>query len=151
MSVDRELVEILGVGLYVLDSLFLGVVDAALLMLIGRGGWLGRRPSDERVIYQARHSVLSGGIYFNLPNSIVVSDKRLTIGIAWSRAALVNVRVDAIRSVTPGRWWWRARVVVVFHERARTRKVSIVVSAADQMRLIAALRSVTSNAPPASA
>ena len=101
-DLDRELVTILAVGAIVLDSFFLGVIEAGFLMLLGRGGWYMSLPGGERIVYQGRHGVLFGGINFTMPNKVVVSDKRFTITIGWSRAALVIVPVDAVLSTTRG-------------------------------------------------
>ena len=143
-SLDRELAAILAAGAYILDSLFLGLVNTAFLMVARRGGWYRGPSSGERVVYQARHGVISGGFRFVLPNSVVVSDRRFTVRIGWSRAALVNVPVQAILSITRSRWWWYASVVVAFIERTRTRRVRILVSPPEQAVLMTALGSVAS-------
>ena len=143
-SLDRELAAILAAGAYILDSLFLGLVNTAFLMVARRGGWYRGPSSGERVVYQARHGVISGGFRFVLPNSVVVSDRRFTVRIGWSRAALVNVPVQAILSITRSRWWWYASVVVAFIERTRTRRVRILVSSPEQAVLMTALGSVAS-------
>ena len=147
-SLDRELAAILAAGAYILDSLFLGLVNTAFLMVARRGGWYRGPSSGERVVYQARHGVISGGFRFVLPNSVVVSDRRFTVRIGWSRAALVNVPVQAILSITPGTWWWYASVVVAFIERTRTRRVRILVSPPEQVVLMTAVGSVASIAAP---
>jgi hypothetical protein len=126
-NLDRELVAILVAGAIVLDSLFLGVIDTAILMLLGRG-WYTVPLGGERIVYQGRHGVLSGGINFALPNRVVVSDKRFTITIGWSRAALVIIPANAILSTVRGNWWWLARVRVTFIERTRRRTVSMLSS-----------------------
>jgi hypothetical protein len=105
-NLDRDLVTIVLVGAIVLDGLFLGVIEAALLKVFGRGGWYTALPGGERLVYQGRHGVLFGGINFALPNRVVVSDKRFTITICWSRAALVIVPVGALLSTARGKWWW---------------------------------------------
>jgi len=143
-DLDRELVIIVAAGAVVLDSLFLGVIDATVLRLIGRGGWYTELAGGERIIYEGRHGVLSGGFSFALPNRVVVSDKRFTITVGWSRAALVIVPVAALLSTTPGNWWWHASVRVTFRERNRTRIVSILVSRPAQAQLLTAFQSVVS-------
>ena len=143
-DLDRELVTILAVGAILLDSLFLGVIEAGFLMLLGRGGWYTSLPGGERIVYQGRHGVLFGGINFTMPNKVVVSDKRFTITIGWSRAALVIVPVDAVLSTTRGNWWWHATVRVAFMERDRMRTVSILVSRPAQTELVTAMQSVVS-------
>ncbi len=143
-DLDRDLVTIVAAGAVVLDSLFLGVIDATVLRLIGRGGWYTALAGGERIVYEGRHGVLFGGISFALPNRVVVSDKRFTVTIGWSRAALVIVPVAALRSTTPGNWWWHASVRVTFQERNRTRIVSILVSRAAQAQLLTALQSAVS-------
>ena len=107
-------------GVLILDSLFLGVVDAAVLRLVGRGGWYTALSDGERIIYRGRHGVISGGFNFALPNRVAVSDKRLTITIGWSRAALVIVPIDAILSTTRGHWWWWDSVRVTFMDQTRS-------------------------------
>src|SRR2546426_11767478 len=143
-DLDRELVTILVVGVLVLDSLFLGVVDAAVLRLLGCGGWYTSLSDGERIIYQGRHGVISGGFNFALPNRVAVSDKRFTITIGWSRAALVIIPVDAVLSTTRGNWWWHATVRVTFMEQNRMRTVSILVSRPAQTDLGTAMQSVVS-------
>jgi hypothetical protein len=141
-DLDREVVILVVVGAIVLDSLFLGVIETLLLALFGRGGWYATLVGGERIVYQGRHGVLFSGISFALPNRVVVSDKRLAVTIAWSRAAFVIVPVAALLSVTPGTWWWHATVQVEFLERDRRRSVSILVSRATQTGLVTALQSV---------
>ena len=143
-DLDRELVAVLAVGAVVLDGLFLGVIEATVLGLIGRGGWYTALASGERIAYEGRHGVLSGGISFALPNRVVVSDKRFTVTIGWSRAALVIVPVAELLSASLGSWWWHASVRVAFLERNRTRIVSILVSRAAQPQLLVALQSAIS-------
>lgn len=143
-DLDQELVTILVVGVLVLDSLFLGVVDAAVLRLLGCGGWYTSLSGGERIIYQGRHAVISGGFNFALPNRVAVSDKRFMITIGWSRAALVIIPLDAILSTTPGNWWWWQCLRVTFKDQTRGRTVSILVNGSAQTRLMAALRSATS-------
>src|SRR3989442_7070071 len=147
-SVDRELAAILAAGAYILDSLFLGLVNTAFLMGARRGGWYRGPSRGERVVYQARHGVISGGFRFVLPSSVVVSDRRFTVRIGWSRAALVNVPVQAILSITRSTWWWYASVVVAFIERTRTRRVRILVSPPEQAVPLNALGTVASIAAP---
>lgn len=143
-DLDRELVTILTVGAVVLDGLFLGVIEAMLLRLIGRGGWYTAPAGGERIVYEGRHGVLSGGISFALPNRVVVSDKRFTVTIGWSWAALVIVPAAALLSTSLDFWWWHASVRVTFLERNRTRIVSILVSRAAQAQLLIALQSAIS-------
>ena len=119
-ALDREIVILVAVGAIVLDSLFLGVFDTLILALFGRGGWYATLIGGERIVYQGRHGVLFSGIGFALPNRVVVSDKRLAVTIAWSRAALVIAPVAALLSATPGTWWWHATVQVEFLERGST-------------------------------
>ncbi len=145
----RELVTILAVGAIVLDSLFLGVIETTFLKLLGRGGWYTSLPGGERIVYQGRHGVLFGGINFAMPNKIVVSDKRFTVTIGWSRAALVIIPVGAVLSATRGNWWWYAIVRVTFMERGRRRTVSILVSRLAQTELLTAMQSVAQTPAPA--
>jgi len=143
-DLDRELVAILAVGAVVLDGLFLGVIEATVLRLIGRGGWYTALAGGEQIVYEGRHGALFGGISFVLPNRVVVSDKRFTVTIGWSRAALVIVPVAALLSTSLGNWWWHTSVRVTFLERNRTRIVSILVSRAAQAQLHVALQSAVS-------
>jgi len=105
IDLDRELVAILVLGTLVLDSLFLGVIDCAVFRLLGRGRWYRPLPGGERIIYQGRHGVISGGFNFVLPNRVVVSDRRFAITIGWSRAGLVIIPRDAILAVSLRKWW----------------------------------------------
>jgi hypothetical protein len=75
-----------------LDSLFLGVIEATILTLLGRGGWYTSPPSGERIVYQGRHGVLFGGIDFTMPNRVVVSDKRFTMQSAGREQLLSSYR-----------------------------------------------------------
>jgi len=143
-DLNRELVTVVVVGMLVLDSLFLGVIDTAVLRFLGRGGWYRALPGRERITYQGRHGVISGGFNFALPNRVVVSDRRFAITIGWSRAGLVIIPLDAILSVTHGSWWWLRIVHVTFMDRARRRTVSIVVSRSAEPPLLATLQAALS-------
>ncbi len=141
-NLDRDLLVNVAVGLYVCDSIWLGLVNTAVLRLTRRGGWYRAPRAGEHVMYRAGHGVNYGGIAFRLPMTVVVSDRRFSIRIAWSRAALVNIPLEAVRSVHGARWWWYPTVVVAFVEGAKTRTVDILTSEARRTELMAVLRSV---------
>jgi hypothetical protein len=137
----RDLFILVALGLFWIDLLFLGVLPALLLRMLGRGGWYAGDEPGERVLYRGRHGVLEGAVGVGLPNAVIVSDRRLVIRLAWSRATLVDAPLASITEAEPHRRWWIYPVVRVgFLQGGRRRRIDISTSTVAQPALIATLR-----------
>jgi hypothetical protein len=128
----------------VLESLFFGYLAHAVLSSMGRGGWYTGSEPGEHVLYRGLHGVNYASFHFELPNVVMVSNRRLVVRVGWSRAVLADAAVREIIEFTDGRWWWFQPIVKVeFREGVEERSVVILTSASRQARLMDALRALT--------
>ena len=136
-----ELILLAVAVLALIDAMFIGVVMSALFALVGSGGWYGGEQPGERVLYRGRHGLGAGWRGLGFPHTVVVTDRRLVIRLAWSRATLVDVPFAAIGEVEADQRGGDPIVRVGMRQGLGPRRVELVSSTADQAAaLIAALR-----------
>ena len=123
------------VGLLLLDCFFLG----AILRLIGLGTWYRGLIAGEEIIY--RGTLGCGKAGWNLGAGLVtISNKRFVVRLLWSRLALVDAPLDAVRKVIQKKWWWSHMVTVSYIDGTRHREINLGGTDSDRSKLLQAFR-----------
>jgi hypothetical protein len=123
-----------------LDTVFLGVTVGSVLRLFGLATWYRPIAPDETVLYQFRGGATYGAVGLWGLTEAIISDRRFIVRILWSRIALIDVPIGALRRARPGRWWWYRTVVIEWGTTPQVRSIRLGVTKAGQSQMLDALQ-----------
>lgn len=120
----------------IVDFLFTGIS----LRLLGFGSWYTGLMEGEELLYRGRSGGRKGG--WTWGGVVIVTNRRFLVRYHFSPAALVDIPFEAIREVSPDRWWWFHTVRVVYQTRGRERCITVDASRKVQQDLLRAFGAV---------
>lgn len=118
-----------------LDLFFGGLT----LRLLGMGTWYKGLSEGERVTYRGWFLCLKGGSW---NGRVIITNKRFVVTLLFSWLAVVDVPLETIREVVPGKWWWFQTVRVAYKRNGRERSIGIASNRRGQAELLQCFRSI---------
>lgn len=139
---SREIIIEIGVLILVLDTLFFGAIVGPVLRLIDGATWYRAPGTDEVVLCRHRGGARYRGWLLSGLISAILTDRRFLVRILWSRVALIDVPISALRYIRAAKWWWLDTVEVAWGTPPRVRRIQLIATRRGQAQLLAAFQAV---------
>jgi hypothetical protein len=140
--ISREIAIEIVVLILVLDTLFFGVTIGSVLRWVDGATWYRAPGADEAVLYRHRGGGRYRGWLLSGLINAMVTNRRFIVRILWSRIALIDVPISALRYIRAAKWWWLDTVEVAWGTTPRIRAIQLIATRRGQAELLAAFQAV---------
>lgn len=123
-----------------LDTVFLGITLGSVLRVLRLASWYRGLAPGETLLYRLRGGATYGASVLWGLTETIITDRRLTVRILWSRIAIVDISINALRFARPGKWWWYPTVDIEWGAPPRIRSIALGATRASQSEMLDALQ-----------